>query len=137
MEYVFYAKGHPNVTSAHRSTFEVTMDKEIGIKADCIIGVSSKTKLQDFPAELRESIKNESSIIKIQLETENAFDEITGYGNHELTLDHPTDMVCRKSDYICSRTLMIKADKAAIDLKRELVDDLKKGKDLKVKIIVD
>ena len=137
MEYIFYAKGHPNVTSAHKSTFEVTMDKEIGIKADCIIGVSSKTKLEDFPHELLEAIKNENTIVKIQLETENAKDEITGYGHPELTLDHPTDMVCRKSEFKCSRTLMIKSDKAAIDLKRELIDDLKKCNELKVKISVE
>jgi hypothetical protein len=113
------------------------MDKEIGIKADCIIGVSSDAKLEDFPPELLESIKNENSVIKVQLETENAVDEIKGYGHPELTLDHPTDMVCRKSEFKCGRTLMIKSDKAAVDLKRELIDDLKEGKDLKVKIIVE
>ncbi|MCZ3367189.1 MULTISPECIES: DUF371 domain-containing protein [Methanobacterium] len=137
MEYTFYAKGHKNVTSAHRSTFEVTMDKEIGIRADCIVGVSSKVKLVDLPLELREAIKDENTQIKVQLETENAKDEIKGYGHPELTLDHPTDMVCRKSEFKCSRTLMIKSDKAAVDLKRELVDDLKEGKDLKVTILVE
>lgn len=136
MEYVFLAKGHPNITSAHKSTLEVTMDKEIGIKADCIIGVSSRVKLEDFPPELLEAVKNENNVIKIQFETDNAFDEITGYGHPELTLNHPTDMVCRKSEFKCSRTLMIKSNKAAVDLKKELIDDLKEGKDLKVKIIV-
>ncbi len=137
MEYILYAKGHPNVTSAHKSTFEVTMDKEIGIKADCIIGVSSDSKLEDFPDELRKAIQCEDTVIKIQLQTENGFDEIIGYGHLELTLDHPTDMVCRKSDFKCSRTLMIKANKAAVDLNRELISDLKQGKELKVKIIVE
>ncbi|WP_414468664.1 DUF371 domain-containing protein [Methanobacterium sp. ACI-7] len=137
MEYIFYAKGHPNVTSKHKSTFEVTMDTEIGITADCIIGVSSKIRLEDFPIELRKAIQNEESVIKVQLETENASDEIVGFGHPELTLDHPTDMVCRKSEYKCSRTLMIKADKAAVGLKKELIDDLKEEKDLKVKIIVE
>lgn len=137
MEYVFHAKGHYNVTSKHKSTFEVTMDNEIGIRADCIIGVSSEVKLDDFPNEISDAIKNENAVIKVQLETENAYDEIIGYGHPELTLDHPTDMVCRKSDYKCSRTLMIKSDKAAVDLKKELIDDLKDSKDLKVKIIVE
>lgn len=137
MEYIFYAKGHYNVTSKHKSTFEVTMDKEIGIKADCIVGVSSDAKLEDFPFEIRNAIKNEDTIIKIHLETENANDEIVGYGHPELTLDHPTDIVCRRSDFKCSRTLMIKANKAAVDLKRELIVDLKEGKELKVKIMVN
>jgi hypothetical protein len=46
-------------------------------------------------------------------------------------------MVSRKSDFKCSRTLMINADKAAIDLKTELINDLKHCKPLKVKIIVN
>ena len=136
LEYIFFAKGHHNVTSLHKTTFELTMDKEIGIKADCIVGVSSKVKLKDFPQKLRKAIKKENSVIKLQLKTVNAFDEIIGYGHPELSLDHPTDMVCRKSNFKCSRTLMINSNKAAIDLKRELIVDLNEGKDLKVKIIV-
>ncbi len=109
----------------------------MGIRADCIIGVSSETKMDDFPEELKEAIKDENMVIKILLETENAEDEITGYGHPELTLDHPKDMVCRKSEFKCNRTLMIKADKAACDLKKDLINDLRKGKSLKVVIKVD
>ena len=137
MEYIFRAKGHKNVTSDHKTTFEVTRDKRIGKTADCIIGVQSEAILEDLPPELRKAIKNEDALIKIKLETENAADEIKGYGHGDLTLNHPTDMVCRKSNYTCNRTLMIKADKAAVDLKRELIRDLKEGKDLKISIIVE
>ena len=137
MKYTFTVKGHPNVTSKHRTTFEFTRDEEIGKTADCIIGVSSDVELGDFPPELRKAIKDEKNLIRIRLETENAKDEIKGYGHSELTLDHPTDMVARKSEFKCNRTLMIRADKAAVDLKRDLIEDLKKGKDLKVEIIVD
>ncbi len=137
MEFVFHARGHFNVSSTHKTTFEVTMDREIGENAHCILGVSSDAKLNDLPIELREAIKNGDTTVKVKLETENGFDEIKGYGHPDLTLDHPTDMVCRKSEFICSRTLMIKADKAAIDIKSELIHDLKVGKDLKVTIIVE
>lgn len=137
MEYVFHAKGHENVTSTHKSTFEVTTDEKLSKAGDCIIGVQSDTKLEDLPLELKKAIRDENSLIRVRLETENAEDEIVGYGHPDLTLKHPTDMVCRKSNFRCSRTLMINADKAAIDLKKELIDDLKKGKELKVTIIVD
>lgn len=137
MEFKFHAKGHRNVTSAHKSTFEITKDKNIGKTADCIIGVSSGVKLEEFPPELRTAIREENTVIRIRLETENAEDEIKGYGHGELTLEHPTDMVCRKSEFRCDRTLMIKADKAACDLKKELINDLKEGKDLKVTIIIE
>ncbi|MGV8143915.1 MAG: DUF371 domain-containing protein [Methanothermobacter sp.] len=137
MEYTFHARGHKNMTSAHKTTFEITRDKKIGKTADCIIGVQSEAILEDLPTELRKAIKDENTLIKIKLETENAVDEIKGYGHSNLNLNHPTDMVCRKSDYTCNRTLMIKADKAAVDLKRELIHDLKEGKDLKISIIVE
>ena len=136
MKYTFIAQGHPNVTSRHKTTFEFTMDNEIGKTADCIIGVSSKIKLEDFPLELQRAIKNENTQIRILLETENAEDEIKGYGHPDLTLNHPTDMVARKSLFKCSRTLMIGADKAACDLKKELVNDLKAGKSLKITIMI-
>ena len=135
MIYTFHARGHPNVTSLHKTTFEVTRDKEIGIKADCIIGVQSESVLEDVPEQIRKAIRKENTKIKVVLETENAQDVITGYGHPELGLDHPTDMVCRKSSFTCSRTLMVGANKAAVDLKKELVEDLKAGKDLKVTII--
>ncbi len=137
MKYSFTTKGHYNITSKHKTTFEFTKDNEMGKAADCIIGVSSKVNLADIPQKLRNAIKDDKSIITIQLETENAADEIKGYGHPDLTLDHPTDMVCRKSEYKCSRTLMIKADKAAVDIKKELIEDLKEGKDLKVTISVE
>lgn len=136
MEYTFKAKGHHNVTSKHKTTFEVTQDAEIGLAADCIVGVSSNVSLNDLPLQMREAIQDENTEIKVILETENAKDSIKGYGHPKLTLDHPTDMVCRKSDYTCSRTLMIHADKAAVDLGSDLIDELASGKTLKVTIIV-
>jgi hypothetical protein len=137
MEHIIHAKGHKNVTSTHKSTFEVTKDENITKAADCIIGVQSDAKLVDFPSGLKEAIRDENTKIKVVLETENAEDEIIGYGHPDLTLEHPTDMVCRKSNYRCSRTLMINADKAAVDLKKELIDDLREGRELKVSIIVE
>jgi uncharacterized protein len=136
MQYTFLAKGHPNITSLHKTTFEVTMDTQMGKTADCIVGITAEASLNDLPVGIRKAIRNQKQLIRVLLETENSIDEIKGYGNPSLTLDHPSDMVCRKSDYTCSRTLMIRADKAALDLKRELVEDLKEGKPLRVTIIV-
>ncbi|EKF86278.1 DUF371 domain-containing protein [Methanobacterium formicicum] len=136
MKYTFKAKGHHNVTSKHKTTFEVTQEAEIRLAADCIVGVSSNVSLNDLPLKMREAIQDENTEIKVVLKTENAEDIITGYGHSTLTLDHPTDMVCRKSDYTCSRTLMIHADKAAVDLDSDLIDELASGKTLKVTIIV-
>ena len=134
MEFTFFADGHENVTSQHKSTFEITADKNLTPKGDCIIGVNSKTTLNDIPAEIKKDIQTDDKKIELILETENSKDTIIGYGSSKLTLNHPTDMVCRKSNYTCSRTLMINSDKAAKDLEKDLINDLKESKKLKITI---
>lgn len=136
MEYNFIAKGHENVTSLHKSTFEITTDKSLTLKGDCIIGVDSNITLNDLPDQLKDKIKTDGTKIELVLETENATDSIIGYGSSKLTLTHPTDMVCRKSNFTCSRTLMINSNKAAKDLNRDLINDLKESGMLKITIKV-
>ena len=127
-------KGHQNVSSMHKSTFEITTDTEIGPTADCIIGVDSNMAINSFSDEFKEKIADSKTEIKVTLDTENGHDEIIGYGHEDLTLTHPTDIVCRTSNYTCDRTLMIKANKAAKDLNRDLIEDLKNEKPMMVKI---
>ena len=137
MRYTLRARGHPNVSARHRTTLEVTVYPQIGKTADCIIGVSSSDSVSTIPEEIKRAIRDPSARIRLVLRTENGFDEVRGYGHPDLTLDHPTDIVCRRSSYICGRTLMIGADKAACDLSEELVRDLMEGKELTVEIIVE
>jgi uncharacterized protein len=127
-------KGHKNVLSKHKSTFEITKDEDLTPKGDCIIGVDMDKSLLDFSKEFKDKIANSNTKIKISLETPNAHDEIIGFGSEELTLTHPTDIVCRKSSFTCNRTLMINANKAAIDLNKELIEDLKNNEEMTVKI---
>ena len=128
------SKGHKNVTSHHKSTFEVTKDVEIGIAADCIVGTSADKSMLDFPQDFKDKIANSNTKIIVVLDTENGHDEIIGWGHENLTLTHPTDIVCRTSDFICSRTLMIRANKAARDIDSKLIDDLKNEKIMDVTI---
>ena len=134
MIFKIFSKGHRNVTSHHKSTFEITKDAEIGPTADCIVGVDMDKTMLDFPQEFKDKIANSNTKIIVELKTENGYDEITGFGHEDLTLTHPTDIVIRKSDYVCSRTLMIGADKAAKNLDGDLIDDLKNEKIMEVTI---
>ncbi len=136
MKFTLKTHGHINVTSKHKTTFEVTTDPEISLQADCIVGVASEKSMKDFSEELKKAMRRSDAEIKVWLKTKHAQDEITGYGHPELPLNHPTDMVCRKSDYICGRTLMINADKAACDLNSDLINDLKNGEEMQVEITV-
>lgn len=136
MKFKIRAKGHKNVTSLHKSTFEITKDVEIGPTADCIIGVNMDNSMFDFPFEFKKKIADSNTKITVILDSENGHDEIIGYGHENLTLTHPTDIVCRTSDYTCNRTLMIKANKAACNLNKNLIEDLKKEKIMDIEINV-
>ncbi|WP_458406420.1 DUF371 domain-containing protein [Methanobrevibacter sp.] len=128
------SKGHKNVTSLHKSTFEVTMDAEIGPTADCIVGTGADKSMLNFPQDFKDKLADSETKVTVVLDTENGHDEINGWGHEDLTLTHPTDIVCRTSDFTCPRTLMIHSDKAARDLDSDLIDDLKNEKILEVTI---
>ena len=136
MNFKIMAKGHENVLSLHKSTFEITKDKDLSLSGDCIIGLDIDKSMEDFPEEFKEKLANEDTKVIVELKTPNASDTIEGYGHHDLTLSHPTDIVCRKSTFVCSRTLMIKSNKAAIDLNRDLIKDLANGESMEVNIIL-
>ena len=134
MNFKIKAKGHENVLSLHKSTFEITKDKDLSLSGDCIIGLDIDKSMEDFPEEFKEKLANDDTKVIVELKTPNASDTIEGYGHHDLTLSHPTDIVCRKSTFVCSRTLMIKSNKAAIDLNRDLIKDLANGEYMEVNI---
>lgn len=136
MNFKIKAKGHENVLSLHKSTFEITKDKDLSLSGDCIIGLDIDKSMEDFPEEFKEKLANDDTKVIVELKTPNASDTIEGYGHHDLTLSHPTDIVCRKSTFVCSRTLMIKSNKAAIDLNRDLINDLANGEYMEVNIIL-
>ena len=136
MNFKIKAKGHENVLSLHKSTFEITKDKDLSLSGDCIIGLDIDKSMEDFPKRFKEKLANDDTKVIVELRTPNDSDTIEGYGHHDLTLSHPTDIVCRKSTFVCSRTLMIKSNKAAIDLNRDLIKDLANGESMEVDIIL-
>ena len=124
----FYCFGHKNILATHKSTIEITKDSTLTLKGDCIVGVRSTHGLKDLPPELKEKIRSKNATIQLILKVNNLTEIITGKGNPELKLSHKEDIVVRKSNYICPRTLMIKADKAAKDLSREFINSIKNEK---------
>ncbi|MEM4746838.1 MAG: DUF371 domain-containing protein [Metallosphaera sp.] len=54
-------------------------------------------------------------------------DVISGRGSQNLTFTSEVKMIVRKSDFISDATILIKANKSAKDLRRDLVLRLKEG----------
>ena len=117
----FIAWGHPNITSKHKTTLMVTSDKHLSKEGDCIVAVRAEKSLVDLLPDLKEIIRNEEAEVIFIMEISGQSLVVRGRGHPGLTLTSPSDMVIRKSSFICGRTLMIKADIAALDIPLEFV----------------
>ncbi|MEM1507833.1 MAG: DUF371 domain-containing protein [Candidatus Bathyarchaeia archaeon] len=127
------AFGHPLIKATHKSTFEVTKESFLTEKGDCIIAVRANKAARDLNEDFKEAAKKADATITIIIEVDGEREIVKAYGNPNLTLTHPTDIVVRKSSYVCGRTVAIRADKAACDLSRSLMGKLK-GHERQVKI---
>ena len=125
--------GHENIQATHKTTFEITKEAQLSRRGDCIIAVSANKTMTDFSSEFKENLHKEKAKIMILIEAGDAAEVVNVFGSPRLILTHRTDMVVRKSNYICNRTLAIQADKAACDLSRKLAEKLRNPKQ-KVKI---
>jgi len=126
MESAVNARGHPNVSATHKMTIEITKGGFLTPTGDCIIGIASDKACADLDARLKNALLKGKKLI-ITLECNGLKDEVVAYGDPRLTLTNPVSMVIRKSSFICGRTLCVRADKAAADLNRSLVEELRKG----------
>lgn len=124
---IITAQGHENVTSMHRTTLEFTKEKHLTPRGDCIIAIGADRGLQELSDESKNLLKDDGAVLEIIIECDGISETVRARGHPKLTLSHPTDMVVRRSDFICNRTLAIGADKAAADLGRGLIEKLKRG----------
>jgi len=125
--------GHRNIQATHKTTLEITKDKHLTKRGDCIVAVAADRALSDLSAEFKETLRKTNAKLTITIEVDGITEQINAQGSPNLILAHPSDLVVRKSDYVCNRTLAIRADKAACDLSRELIEKLKNPQQ-KVKI---
>jgi hypothetical protein len=120
----FWALGHSNIHAIHPTTLMFTKDIHVSQKGDCIVAISADKSVADLSAQLKEELRKPNAKLTVTIEAGDFREEIKAIGSPKLCLCHPTDIVIRKSDYICSRTLAIYADKSSNDLPRELVEKL-------------
>jgi hypothetical protein len=134
---IILAFGHNSIQAIHKSTLEITKEAKLSKRGDCIIAVSANKAMRDLSSEFKENLRKENAKITMLIEAGEIVEVVNAFGSSRLILTHPTDMVVRKSNYICSRTFAIQADKAACDLSRDLVKRLRNPKQkVKVKLTV-
>ena len=119
------AYGHKNLRCTHETTLEITKALNVTPKGDCIVAVNADKSLRDLSKSLRAIVTRPLSKVRMTLEVSGITDTVEGSGAPGLSLASPEDIVCRKSNFVSERTLMVRADKAAADLDRRIVQALK------------
>ncbi len=138
VEDVIVAHGHENIRGTHKTTFEVTRDEELTPRGNCIIGVGADRSIKDIDEEIKEMLRRGARAeVLIELPDYGIKETVLGYGSSKLTFSDDRDIVVRKSNYTCGRTLLIRANKSALDLNREIIELLKdKSTIIELKILV-
>lgn len=119
------AFGSPLIRATHRSTFEVTKERHLTERGDCIIAIGANKAAKDLSEKFKEAARKPNAEIIIIIEAGGVRETVRAQGSPGLTFTHEMDIVVRKSDYICGRTVAIRADKGARDLSRNLVEKLR------------
>ena len=119
-----FARGHENIQATHKTTFEITKEPTLTKRGDCITAVEATKGAVDLPFEFKEAARKKGARITITIEAVELKEVVKARGSHRLLFTHATDLVVRKSDYVCGRTLAIRADKAAKDLSRKLIEKI-------------
>ncbi|MCW4028402.1 MAG: DUF371 domain-containing protein [Candidatus Bathyarchaeota archaeon] len=125
---VVWAQGHPNIQAIHPTTLMLTKDTHLTPTGDCIVAVAAEKAAADLSPQFKQALQSPNAKLTIQIEADDITEQINASGSPKLQLTHPSDLVVRRSSFICNRTLAICADRASNDLPREFVEKLKNPK---------
>lgn len=123
MEVKITAMGHPNIRATHHTTWQLTTEEHLSTRGDCIIAINSSHAAKNLPQPLKKHIQ-QGGKLKIKIIGDGFEYHGVGRGHPDLDLTHNTDMVFRRSEYTCNRTVTINTTFTAKDLPRELISYL-------------
>ena len=121
MEEEIRFQGHKNVLSLHSRTIEITKDEHLTLRGDCIIGVKANKACADLDESFKHRLKSNSSIVRIEIMVRDESFVILGMGDERLSMLNAHEIVIRRTNFVCPRTMSVLCDKASSDVPRILV----------------
>jgi hypothetical protein len=129
-------RGHRLVSALHQTTFEVTTTTDLTPAGDCIIGIGADKGASDLSPRFRELLASPDAVLVTTLSCGDVEVEVISHGGPGLTLNHPHDLVWRRSTFTCDRTIGILSDRTARTLPGNLVKRLKCGDEMEIELVV-
>jgi hypothetical protein len=121
---IIHCRGHPLVSGTHPTTFEVTVEPHLTSTGNCIIGIAADKGCAGLSSAFRLVLSHDDARLLTRLRCGETEVEIHSQGSSQFTLDHPSDMVWRRSKFVCRRTIGILSDHVAATLPDELIKNL-------------
>jgi uncharacterized protein len=118
-EVIFY--GHPNIQSLHAKAIEITKEEHLTPRGDCIIGVRADKACAGLDEALKHRLRSNTAIVKIEVIVGTESFVITGVGDQRLNLLSPNDIVIRKTNFVCPRTMSVRCDKSSLEVPRKMI----------------
>lgn len=119
------ARGHQNITATNNATFEITKETWLTRKGDCILAIGATKGALNLSYAFKTVATHNNAIITFYIEAGGETASAIGRSDSKLTFTNPTDLVGRKSNYTCGRTLMVNSEKSASDFPRKLIEKLR------------
>jgi uncharacterized protein len=129
---IIRCRGHPLVLGTHPTTFEVTSEDHLTENGNCIIGIGANKGCAGLTPAFKTVLVHDDAVLITRLACGGIVVEVRSCGSSKFTLDHPADMVWRKSMFTCGRTIGILSDRVALTLPRELLENLARGEEMVV-----
>ena len=125
-------RGHPLVLGTHPTTFELTCEDHLTKNGNCIIGIAADKGCAGLSPAFKAVLAHDEAVLLTRLACEGIVVEVRSRGSAQFMLDHPADLVWRKSTFVFGRTIGILSDRVALTLPRELIVNLARGKEMVV-----
>ena len=124
---IIHCRGHPLVLGTHPTTFEVTAEPHLTSTGNCIIGIAADKGCAGLSSEFKNVLAHDDARLLTRLACGDIKVEIHSRGSSQFTLTHPTDLVWRRSTFVCGRTIGIQSDQVAATLPDALIKNLAAG----------
>ncbi len=92
------------------------------------MGVNATSGCKDIPSKLKKKLKDPNSTINFSIDVGDYSFKFSGKGHKKLILSHSDDIVIRKSNFVCPRTLAVGCDKASDSIPRKIIHVLQDPK---------
>ncbi|HII72655.1 TPA: HAD-IA family hydrolase [Candidatus Woesearchaeota archaeon] len=115
--YSFKAYGHPNILGTHMNTLEITKDKGVSERGNCIIAVGA-----DFSGTKISEMAKQYGRLRVRLQVAGLTDETEFKANRDFSSDH--EIVIRLGNFESERTLGTDATKSSKMLDRRMIEKM-------------